>query len=133
MTAATDFFGSSGTSPPQGRVCEIEDCEKRHKARGWCDMHYHRWQTHGDPLMVLPRGRKPTCIPVVGALRRCSIVDCENPHLTRGYCNPHYQLLRRQKQRGRVCSVPGCGGRHVARGWCQHHYDCWRWRNRAAS
>ena len=29
-------------------VCSIANCAKPHKARGWCGMHYRRWQTHGD-------------------------------------------------------------------------------------
>lgn len=32
--------------------CQIEACERPVwvKAKGWCSMHYHRWQRHGDPL-----------------------------------------------------------------------------------
>lgn len=29
--------------------CNVAGCAKRIKARGWCSMHYWRWQTHGDP------------------------------------------------------------------------------------
>ena len=32
------------------KTCSIEDCEKRHEARGLCKMHYQRWRKHGDPL-----------------------------------------------------------------------------------
>jgi hypothetical protein len=32
------------------RGCSIEGCDKTHEARGWCGMHYRRWETHGDPL-----------------------------------------------------------------------------------
>ena len=36
-------------------TCSIEDCSKpRWKgSTGWCQMHYRRWKTHGDPLTVL--------------------------------------------------------------------------------
>jgi hypothetical protein len=32
------------------RVCLIAGCGKPHMARGWCPMHWSRWQRHGDPL-----------------------------------------------------------------------------------
>lgn len=31
------------------RTCSIEGCAKPVKHRGWCGMHYQRWQRHGDP------------------------------------------------------------------------------------
>lgn len=32
------------------KTCTIEGCDKPHIARGWCGMHYHRWERHGDPV-----------------------------------------------------------------------------------
>ena len=32
------------------KTCEIENCEKPSRTRGWCDKHYQRWLAHGDPL-----------------------------------------------------------------------------------
>lgn len=40
--------------------CKISDCEKYADARGWCTMHYKRWQKHGDPNIVLTGNREPT-------------------------------------------------------------------------
>lgn len=36
-------------------ACAIEDCERPSRARGWCVMHYQRWQTHGDPMRLSRR------------------------------------------------------------------------------
>lgn len=33
-------------------LCSIPDCGKTAKARGWCDMHYWRNRTYGNPLHV---------------------------------------------------------------------------------
>lgn len=42
------------------RLCSIQDCGKRAKARGWCVAHYERWKRHGDPLA----GRTPVGEPM---------------------------------------------------------------------
>ncbi len=34
-------------------TCSIPDCAARRRARGWCNKHYSRWLTHGDPLVTL--------------------------------------------------------------------------------
>ena len=33
---------------PKG-TCSIDGCEETPKARGWCKLHYERWQRRGDP------------------------------------------------------------------------------------
>ena len=38
------------------RLCKIDDCEKVHEARGFCNKHYRRWKAHGDPMTVGKRG-----------------------------------------------------------------------------
>lgn len=32
-------------------VCAIPGCDTESHARGWCNKHYQRWRTHGDPLV----------------------------------------------------------------------------------
>lgn len=32
------------------RICSIQECSKKHRARGWCSGHYQKWATYGDPL-----------------------------------------------------------------------------------
>ena len=31
------------------RTCEINKCDRPHKGRGWCSMHYQGWLKYGDP------------------------------------------------------------------------------------
>jgi hypothetical protein len=31
------------------KVCKIEGCGGKHCARGWCRIHYNRWERNGDP------------------------------------------------------------------------------------
>lgn len=38
------------------RICQIDGCGGSVTARGWCNPHYRRWLTTGDPLT--PDGRK---------------------------------------------------------------------------
>lgn len=35
------------------RQCSVEGCERKHRARGWCDTHYRRWKRHGHPFAAL--------------------------------------------------------------------------------
>lgn len=31
------------------KTCSIDGCTGKHKAYGWCNKHYQRWCSHGDP------------------------------------------------------------------------------------
>lgn len=33
-------------------MCSVANCDKPSRSRGWCVMHYSRWQRHGDPEYV---------------------------------------------------------------------------------
>jgi hypothetical protein len=33
-------------------ICTMDGCEKKHRARGLCLMHYWRWSQHGDPSIA---------------------------------------------------------------------------------
>ena len=35
-----------------GGVCSVEGCESGVYTRGWCTLHYRRWQRNGSPLKV---------------------------------------------------------------------------------
>jgi hypothetical protein len=31
-------------------ICSISECDRTTVGRGWCNLHWLRWKTHGDPL-----------------------------------------------------------------------------------
>jgi hypothetical protein len=37
-------------------TCQIEDCEKKHTAKGMCQMHYRRNRLHGSPDIKIADG-----------------------------------------------------------------------------
>lgn len=134
-------------------TCKIEGCDDPATGRGWCNMHYQRWQSNGDPLIVKRRAKqaetcerdgcdKPgfmrgVCLPHYRELQRaerdpCSVEDCNEPWAARGLCVVHYQRFVRHgstdapKETGRPCSVDGCSERTRARDYCSMHYRNWR-------
>lgn len=40
------------------RTCEIEDCNGKHLAKGFCKRHYLRFRKYGDPRVKKPQRRK---------------------------------------------------------------------------
>lgn len=77
-----------GHGRPPGRVtdmrhgtCSIADCGAPVRARGWCNKHYQRWATYGDPTHVR-------------AALRCTVEGCVRSHAARGLCATHYARWR---------------------------------------
>jgi len=74
---------------PRGKPCPVNGCQRQHFAKGLCEMHYQRWQKHGDPTFLC----HPAKIPK-GTL--CSIKGCLNPYYSKNLCHHHYMLNYRQ-------------------------------------
>lgn len=70
-------------------MCSIDGCEKPSRSRGWCEMHYSRWKTHGDELYVTETVVCP-----------CSVAGCENLANSHGWCKMHYTRWRRNGSLG---------------------------------
>ncbi|MFB8182628.1 HNH endonuclease signature motif containing protein [Streptomyces sp. NPDC055966] len=70
-----------------GGVCTVKDCEKPKFGRGWCQMHYARWQDHGDPLHPVQR--------YVRQGATCSVDGCDSKPRSLGMCGTHGDRFRR--------------------------------------
>ena len=78
------------------KLCSILDCKEKHIAKGYCDMHYRRWRTHGDPLAHKPKDiRNEKYWKNKGVL--CSSLDCERNADRAGKCIAHYQRWQKYK------------------------------------
>lgn len=87
--------------------CKIDGCDKPAKTRGWCGMHYQRWNVNGDPLFIRtqPKGSRKNS--------KCSVDDCSNPVHANCLCNKHWQ---RQYHHGSTNPRRGENG-----SGCLHH------------
>lgn len=98
------------------RTCRVEGCERQAyvpgAGRGWCPMHYHRWQRHGDPGSAAPQ-----LVPD----RTCDVEGCEKPHEGHGYCAKHYARWRKHGD-------PLVGGWPPGRGESVAAIHEWMWR-----
>lgn len=64
------------------RLCDVEDCGKKHLARGLCSGHYQSARANGMSLVYM-KAKGASCLV------------CSEDAWARGYCRKHSQNLRR--------------------------------------
>jgi hypothetical protein len=45
------------------RVCSVDDCTRKHRGRGFCQLHYRRWRRGGEREEAEPLAYQPLFIP----------------------------------------------------------------------
>ena len=104
------------------KICSVDGCDRRVKAKGLCSMHYRRLLKTGTTCKSAPTVK-------VG----CCVKGCDGKHFAKGYCTKHYTrvsrygspdvvLLEKSFSKTGICSVEGCDSPHKAKGYCQRHY-----------
>lgn len=111
------------------RTCTFEDCDRKHKARGWCDVHYFQWRKTGQvrPIRSWSPVDKPCqlCQGVVtpgsGRRKYCSAACQQAASRTQGarpresvcdFCGETFSLGRARTgrlQRSDTKWCPDCG------------------------
>jgi hypothetical protein len=70
-------------------VCSVEDCDKPHKCKGFCQMHYRRYTKYGDPSITRWEPK-----PVEGT---CEAFGCKAAVKNQGLCVGHYDIQVKRK------------------------------------
>lgn len=116
-------------------LCKL--CEMKHKARGFCNMHYRQFQLgiideDGNKLRESRGNHAGPCIAR----------DCDQKPIARGLCTKHYQqwksgalssdgdqlrlVHKKELQLGKECKVAGCSTAARSGGFCKVHYSRFR-------
>ena len=102
--------------------CQIDGCDRPHKARGLCQTHYAQRLRGVDfsPIRSRVREKPPKCVED----------GCAEPVKSKGLCKTHYQRLLRhghtqyrdRKKPSKQCMIDGCDNVLYAKSLCHQHY-----------
>ena len=115
----TSHDGHGRRGSPAQRRCQVDDCERKHYAGGWCALHYKRWLRTGSGIEPQPPSS-------------CSVANCARPATSRGWCHGHYQRWRRdgdvdpatplgRRRQADRCGIQGCQAASHSHGLCRTH------------
>lgn len=77
---------------PNGiRICNVENCTRKHAGRGYCKMHWARVQRHGDADRPIRRKETPAEPVYVKPEDRCDVDGCHEQIHARIFCQLHYR------------------------------------------
>ena len=100
------------------KKCSVTNCDKKLKAKGYCQTHYMRLRRHG------------TTNDPVSTKAKCSIESCNDYSKARGFCYKHYHSYMKyddpfhsnRRRIGRApCKIESCEGFNHGGGYCQKH------------
>jgi len=63
-------------------ICSVDGCDGKHKAKGFCSKHYHRYLKYGDPHKII----KPNRVKHL----ECCVDGCKNNVSAKNMCKNHY-------------------------------------------
>lgn len=132
------------------RTCSIENCDKKHDARGYCKRHYKSFMKYGDAKYVdemdqiraevkaekeKEQAMKPKTNRTWKKTSRegeCKVSDCHEKIHAKKLCSKHYYQLNKtgdlkdmspeNKDDGQ-CLAIGCKEQQKTRGYCSSHYQ----------
>lgn len=64
------------------RTCSVDGCDRAHRCKGYCGLHYDRVRKHGTTELPV-RQEEP-----------CTSDGCGRKAICRGYCKAHYDRIR---------------------------------------
>jgi len=104
------------------QFCTIEACGRKHKARGYCNVHYAQYK-RGGPITPDIKTRDRNTPP------QCVEHNCSSPVKSKGYCQMHYVRIVRygstdcpeRTKPEKTCSVAGCDRVLYYSGMCGKH------------
>lgn len=110
------------------RTCDMDGCDKRHKAKGLCSTHHMRYLIHGDPNFANHKHG-------VRGIATCLAEGCEDKALTKGFCNTHY--LRNKKHGDPETVLVKMDKRSAYERWKDRYIvddpsGCWVWTARTS-
>ena len=73
----------------ENKGCNVDGCDKKHCARGFCKRHYARFMKHESTFIDLRKKK------IRNSEKKCIVENCNNFQCCRGYCQKHDNALKK--------------------------------------